>query len=271
MEQMLLAVDIGNTDTLFALFEGEQCRGEWRLSTQATRTADEYTIWLSQFLAGAGLSLATIKECVIACVVPRCVFPISQMAERLLQRPPLVVTRQVMEQIGVVVAVERPDEVGADRMINALAAWHLLKQAAIVLDFGTATTFDVVTQTGSYAGGVIAPGINLSLEALHRAAAKLPNIAIKPPLHAIGRNTEAAMQAGIYYGYLGLIERIIREIKTEMTAAGMGMPVVLATGGLGGLFSKATPMIERYVPDLTVLGLRVTAARYAEIVTCTKK
>jgi type III pantothenate kinase len=253
---MILTIDIGNTDTMFALFEGNICKGEWRLATQPKRTADEYTIWLRHFLTDAGLNAAAIKTAIISCVVPRALFSISRMVENLLKKPPLVITRQLMEQVGMRVVTERPDEVGADRMINALAAWHQFKQPAIIIDFGTATTFDVVNNQGDYCGGVIAPGINLSLEALHQAAAKLPNIAVQKPMKAIGTTTETAMQAGIYFGYLGLIERIVAEIKKEMQGCN---PVVLATGGLGGLFSKATPLIDHYLPDLTVEGLRLTA------------
>ncbi len=252
---MILTIDIGNTDTLFALFEGKICRGEWRLATQAKRTADEYTIWLSHFLNHAGLQAGGIKTAVISCVVPRSLFSITQMVERMLGKPPLIVTRALMERIGMKVATDRPDEVGADRMINALAAWYRFHNAAVIVDFGTATTFDVVNAEGAYVGGVIAPGINLSLEALHLAAAKLPNIAVQRPQKAIGTTTETAMQAGIYFGYLGLVERIITEVKSEMITT----PIVLATGGLGGLFSKATPLIDHYLPDLTVEGLRLTA------------
>lgn len=252
---MILTIDIGNTDTLFALFEDKECKGEWRLATQPKRTADEYSIWLSHFLNNAGLKATNIKTAIISCVVPRALFSISRMVENLLQKTPLVVTRQLMEQVGMRVGTDRPDEVGADRMINALAAWHRYHQAAIIVDFGTATTFDVVDAAGVYIGGVIAPGINLSLEALYQAAAKLPNIAVQKPSKAIGTTTETAMQAGIYYGYLGLIERVVTEIKGEMKTK----PIVLATGGLGGLFSKATPLIDSYLPDLTVEGLRLTA------------
>lgn len=252
---MILTIDIGNTDTMFALFEGSTCKGEWRLATQAKRTADEYSIWMGHFLANAGLQASMIRTAIISCVVPRALFSISRMVENLIKKPPLVVTRQLMEQVGMKVATDRPDEVGADRMINALAAWHQFHQPAIIIDFGTATTFDVVNADGHYCGGVIAPGINLSLEALHQAAAKLPNIAVQKPMKAIGTTTETAMQAGIYFGYLGLIERVVTEITHEMQAA----PLVLATGGLGGLFSKATPLINHYLPDLTVEGLRLTA------------
>lgn len=253
---MILTIDIGNTDTMFALFDGKQRLGEWRLATQAKRTADEYSVWLGHFVQQAGLETKKIENAVISCVVPRSLFSINQMVERLIGKPALVITRQVMEEIGMRVDTDRPEEVGADRMINALAAWKRYKQSAIIVDFGTATTFDVVNDKGVYSGGVIAPGINLSLEALHLAAAKLPNIAVQRPTKAIGRTTETAMQAGIYYGYIGLIERIVAEVKSEMTGS---QPLVLATGGLGGLFSKATDAIDHYLPDLTVEGLCLTA------------
>lgn len=255
---MILTIDIGNTDTMFAVFQGQTLRGEWRLATQARRTADEYQIWLSQFLSLAGLNATQINRAVIACVVPRSLFPITQMVQRLLGKPPIIVNRQVMEAVGIRIDTDRPDEVGEDRMINALAAWHRYKKPAIIADFGTATTFDVVSGQGVYRGGAIAPGINLSLEALHQAAAKLPNIAVSKPDRAIGRTTESAMQAGIYFGYLGLIERLIAEIKAEMQESA----IVIATGGLGGFFAKATPTIDDYLPDLTMEGLRLTAELY---------
>lgn len=256
---MILTIDIGNTDTMFAVFDGTTLRGEWRLATQAKRTADEYFVWLNHFFAMSDLKPAAITKAVIACVVPRSLFPLTQMVEKLTGKPPIVVNRRIMAEIGLKIDTDRPDEVGEDRMINALAAWHRLKKPAIIVDFGTATTFDVVKGEGIYCGGVIAPGINLSLEALHQAAAKLPNVAVNHPQRAIGRTTEQAMQSGIYFGYLGLIERIILEIKTEMQEESL---IVLATGGLGRLFSKATPVINEYIPDLTMEGLRLTAELY---------
>lgn len=258
---MILTIDIGNTHTMFALYEEETMLGQWRLATDPRRTADEFTLWLERFLDRIKKRPITIKQVIIACVVPQNLFSITKAVEQQWNLPPLIVTSQLMAEIGMQIDTEKPDEVGADRMINALAAWHHYGKAAIVVDFGTATTFDVIDGQGAYCGGSIAPGINLSLEALHKAAAKLPNIAIAKPGQAIGRSTEMAMQSGIFFGYLGLIERIITEIKSEMTDEA----IVIATGGLGGLFAGASDAIDRHVPDLTMDGLRLAARKYQEI------
>jgi len=258
---MILAIDIGNTQTLFALYEGKEMLGQWRLATDPRRSADEFTIWLEQFLARIGKQAQDFCHVVIACVVPQSMFAITQAIKSLCKVEPLHIDSALMQKIGLTIKTERPEEVGADRLINAFSAWERFKEAAIVIDFGTATTFDVVDAEGAYCGGVISPGINLSLEALHRAAAKLPNIAVSKPTHVIGRTTVDAMQAGIYFGYLGLIERVLLEIQREMSQK----PVIVATGGLAALFNAATPMIGHLLPDLTMDGLRLTAEAYWKI------
>lgn len=257
---MILAVDIGNTNTCFALFKGEECVGQWRLSTNRLRTADEFSLWLENFLLRQKVEASQIKQSIVATVVPSCQFAIMSSLEQLIGKAPLLVTAELMNRMGVQVKTDNPQEVGADRLINAYAAWRQHKQPVIVLDFGTATTFDVADGEGAYCGGVIAPGINLSLEALHRAAARLPSVDIKRPAKAIGTNTETAMQSGIYFGYLGMIERIVQEITRELG----GKPKVIATGGLAPLFAKNSASIDELDADLTMRGLLLVAQSLKE-------
>jgi type III pantothenate kinase len=250
---LLLAIDAGNTNVVFAVFDGDKLAGQWRISTDPKRTADEYGIWLSQVLERANLPPQKITGAVLASVVPQAIFDLRMLARRYFNCELMVIGDPRLKlETGMKVAIDNPGEVGADRLVNAFAAWRRFKQALMVVDFGTATTFDVVNASGDYVGGVIAPGVNLSLDALHRAAAKLPNIAIQPPAKVIGTNTIGAMQSGIYYGYAGLVESIAGRIKKEQ---GCSMKVI-ATGGLASLYAKACPMIEQVEPDLTILGLK---------------
>lgn len=257
---MILTVDIGNTNTCFALFDGGSCEGQWRLSTNRLRTADEFMLWIENFLGRLKVDAVHVHQSIVACVVPSCRYSILKALEMLTGEKPLLVSAELMEQVGVQVKIDTPQAVGADRLINAYAAWQQFHQPAIVLDFGTATTFDVIDGEGAYIGGVIAPGINLSLEALHQAAAKLPSVEIQTPAKAIGTTTEGAMQSGIYYGYLGMIERIVAEIRKEMG----GSARVIATGGLAPLFAKNTEAIDKLDSDLTMQGLHLTAQALEE-------
>ncbi len=249
---MLLVIDAGNTNVVFAVFNGEKLMGQWRISTDSRRTADEYGVWLTQVLEHAGISPKKISGAVLATVVPQALFDLRQLAKRYFNTELLVIGDPRIK-VGVGVKIDNPSEVGADRLVNAFAAWTRHKQPLIVVDFGTATTFDVVSKAGDYIGGIIAPGINLSLDALHRAAAKLPNVGIQKPSKVIGTSTIGAMQSGIYYGYAGLVEGICREIKAEHGTA----MTVIATGGLASLYAKACPVIEHLEPDLTIHGLRL--------------
>jgi type III pantothenate kinase len=250
---MLLVIDAGNTNVVFAIFEGDRLAGQWRISTDAKRTSDEYGVWLTQVMERAGIDPKTIKGAVLASVVPQSIFDLRVLARRYFNLDLMVVGDPRLNlKMGITVKIDNPSEVGADRLVNAFAAYRRFKQDMIVVDFGTATTFDVISAKGDYFGGVIAPGVNLSLDALHRAAAKLPNVAIQPPSKVIGTNTTAAMQSGIYYGYAGLVEVITSRIKTEF-----GKPMkVIATGGLASLYAKACPAIEMVEPDLTIYGLK---------------
>lgn len=248
---MLLVVDVGNTNTVFAVFSGEKLTGTWRISSVRDRTADEYALALSELLALGGIELKKISGIIISSVVPQTIFPLKMFSRKYLAMEPLVVGDGV--KLPIKVKIDRPTEVGADRLVNAVAAFEKYASPAVILDFGTATTFDVIGANGDYMGGVIAPGINLSIDALHRAAAKLPEIAVERPLKVIGTNTVAAMQSGVYWGYVGLIEGIVAKIRAEHKK-----PMkVIATGGLSPLFAKATTVIDALEPDLTIHGLKI--------------
>ena len=253
---MLLAIDAGNTNTVFAVWDGAAWRGRWRLATQPDRTADEYAVWLTQLMSWAGVRREDITRAAIACVVPAALYHLRHLCRDWYGQEPLVARAAGLDW-GFPVLVDNPAEVGADRLVNALAAHTRYRGPLAVVDFGTATTFDVVDGSGAYLGGVIAPGINLSLEALHRAAAALPRVAIARPQSVIGRSTVPAMQAGIYWGYVGLIEGLAKRIEAELG----GRMKLIATGGLAPLFADATAAIGHLDPDLTLDGLMLLAAR----------
>lgn len=249
---MLLVIDAGNTNTVFAVFDGNSLIGQWRMATDARRTSDEYCVWLLQIMRYENIEPKKIKAAILSSVVPQANFSLRMLARQYFNTELLIVGEPNV-QLGILAKIERPREVGADRLVNAVAAWQKYRKPLIIVDFGTATTFDVVDERGDYIGGVIAPGINLSLEALHKAAAKLPNIAVERPFQVIGKDTVSAMQSGVYFGYVGLIEGIVSRIRQEQ---GRDMKVV-ATGGLAPLFAKATPMIDALEPNLIIDGLRI--------------
>ncbi|HLB07805.1 MAG TPA: type III pantothenate kinase [Alphaproteobacteria bacterium] len=246
---MLLAVDQGNTNTVFAVFEGEALKAQWRIATDARRTAEEYVAWLSQLMGIEGLGFGDLHCAIVSTVVPQGLRALDELCRRYARAEPLIVSPAL--DLGIRIAVPRPEEVGADRLVNAVAAAARYDGALILVDFGTATTFDAIGQGGVYEGGVIAPGINLSLQALHDAAAMLPRVAVERPKRVIGTGTVSAMQSGVYWGYVGLIEGIVARMKDEM-----GRPVtVIATGGLAPLFARATSAIDHLDQDLTIFGL----------------
>ncbi|MGF1561634.1 MAG: type III pantothenate kinase [Geminicoccaceae bacterium] len=246
---MLMAIDVGNTNTVIGLYEGEESRAQWRLQTMRQRTSDEYAVAVVQLMQFKGFQPEDVKAVVMATVVPQVVFPMRKMFRDHFGVQVLVVGEDL--DYGMPIALNNPSEVGADRVVNAVAAWKRYARPLIIVDFGTATTFDVVDGEGVYRGGAIAPGINLSIEALHQAAAQLPRIGIERPEHVIGTSTVTAMQSGVFYGYVALIEGLITRIRQEF-----GAPMkVVATGGLAGLFSMAVPMIEQVDRDLTMTGL----------------
>ncbi|WP_293883444.1 type III pantothenate kinase [Sphingomonas sp.] len=251
---MLLAIDAGNTNVVFALVDGEAIVARWRIATDPRRTADEYAVWLSQLMQLTGHKTEVVEAVVIATVVPRALHNLVVLSEKYFRTTPLVAGRAPLEW-GIHLDVVEPSTVGADRVVNTIAAHALHEGDLIVIDFGTATTFDVIDYTGAYKGGIIAPGINLSLDALVAAAAKLPRIAIETPdsTSVIGRTTEEQMVIGIYWGYIGLIEGLTARIKAEV-----GRPVrVIATGGLATLFERHSQVFDMIEPDLTIRGLAI--------------
>jgi type III pantothenate kinase len=248
---MLLCIDSGNTNIVFAVFDDEgKARGQWRSSSQSSRTSDEFGVWLGHLLDNAGLSATDISACIIASVVPATLFNLKTLAKDYFACDPLVIGEEGVA-LGLGVLVDRPDDVGADRLVNAVSAHQQYGGPLIIVDFGTATTFDVIDGDGNYVGGVIAPGVNLSLEALHMAAAQLPRVGIQRTDTVTGKSTVEAMQSGIYWGYIGLIEGLVKRLSDEH---GTDMTVV-ATGGLAGLFFEATDCINHSDPDLTLRGL----------------
>ncbi len=253
---MLLAIDCGNTNIVFAVFDDEDKRAVWRASTDTKRTADEYAVWLTQLMSLKDLTPADIDGAIIASVVPAAMHGLVTLCESYFKVAPLVVGDPGVD-IGIEVRIEQPSQVGADRLVNAVAAHQHYGGPLIIIDFGTATTFDVVGADGAYEGGVIAPGINESLEALHAAAAKLPRIAIeRPPQRVVGGSTVSAMQSGAYWGYIGLIEGLVARIRAE---DGRELKVI-ATGGLAPLFARATNSIDLVDQDVTLHGLRLIFA-----------
>lgn len=252
---MLLAIDAGNTNVVFAVHDGIEWRGRWRIATRDDRTSDEYAVWLLTLFQHVGLKATDVTRCVIGTVVPAALYDLRRLSRVWFDCEPLIARAPL--DWGFEIRVDQPNEVGADRLLNSLAAHTLYRGPLIVIDFGTATTFDVVAEDGAYVGGVIAPGISLSIEALHRAAARLPRIGIGRPQAVIGRGTVPAMQSGIYWGYIGLIEGLVSRITTEY-----GVPLkVVATGGLAPLFAEGTTIIEKTDPDITLEGLRLLAER----------
>ncbi|MGL6043405.1 MAG: type III pantothenate kinase [Sandaracinobacteroides sp.] len=265
---MLLAIDVGNTNIVFALVEGGEIVQRWRIATDARRTADEYAVWLHQLLQMEQVDRAGVTDVVIASVVPQTLFNLRGLARKYFGSEPMVVGAQGVDY-GMPVNLPNPAEVGADRIVNAVAAHGIWPGDLVIIDFGTATTFDVVSAAGGYEGGVIAPGINLSMDALYRAAARLPRIAVEPPadgLGVIGKGTVHAMQSGVFWGYVGLVEGLVARIKDEIAAAPNGLfpregVTVIATGGLAALFSRHTRTITHVDPDLTIKGLMRIHAR----------
>jgi type III pantothenate kinase len=246
---MLLAIEQGNTNTLFAVHDGETWTAQWRAATESSRTADEYAVWLSQLLSMAGLQLGVFDGCIISSVVPQSIFNLRNLARRYLHVEPLVIGENA--NLGIEVRIDKPSEAGADRLVNAIGAHAVYPGDLIVIDSGTATTFDVVAADGGFEGGVIAPGINLSMEALHSAAAKLPRVAIQKPQRVVGTDTVGAMQSGVFWGYVAMIEGLIARIKAEW-----GKPMtVVATGGVAALFHGATLSVDHFDHDLTIRGM----------------
>jgi type III pantothenate kinase len=276
---MLLAIDIGNTNLALGLFDldgnpervpkpstlapvgeadlrsGFPLRADWRLETRKARTADEYGALLAELFRLAGVEMRAVTAVVVSSVVPPVLFPIEQLCSKHLRVEPLIVGPGT--KTGISVLYENPRDVGADRIVNAVAAHKRWPGGAIVVDFGTATTFDVVTSRGEYAGGVIAPGLTVSAEALFSATAKLPRVEIVRPRAAVGRNTVASIQAGLVFGYAGLVDAIVGRIKSEVDFS----PRVVGTGGLAALIAKEARSIDECDDMLTLEGLALLYER----------
>lgn len=246
---MLLAIDCGNTNTVFSIWDGAKFLSTWRIATDHKRTADEYFVWLSSLMMLTKTQVA-VTEAIISSTVPRVVFNLRVLCDRYFNCRPLVVGRADCA-LPVAPRVDEGTIVGPDRLVNTVGGFDRHGGNLIVVDFGTATTFDVVDVDGAYVGGVIAPGVNLSLEALHAAAAALPHIDVAKPMRAIGTNTVACMQSGVYWGYIGLVEGIVRAVRAERSAA----MKVIATGGLASLFAQGTALFDAIEDDLTMHGL----------------
>jgi type III pantothenate kinase len=249
---MLLAIDAGNTNVVFAVVDKREIKARWRIATDPRRTADEYSVWLHQLLALEGLSRADIQAVIIGTVVPRATHNLEVLSSKYFGVSALI-AGEGKAAWPIVLDVDEPQNVGADRALNAIAAHAKYPGDLVVVDFGTATTFDVVDSGGAYTGGIIAPGLNLSLDALVNAAAKLPRIAIEEPKSddVIGRTTESQMLAGIYWGYVAMLEGLLDRLKDEIG----GAVTVVGTGGLAALFAKRTDLFDAVEPDLTIQGL----------------
>lgn len=257
---MLLAADVGNTNVVFALFNGREIKARWRIATDPRRTGDEYAVWLIQLIEIEGFKREDITQIIVGSVVPRAVHNLKVLAEKYFKITPLIAGERAADW-GIAVDVDQPRSLGADRALNAIAAHAKYEGDLIIVDFGTATTFDAVDFTGAYKGGIIAPGINLSLDALVGNTAKLPRIAIEAPRSnsVIGTNTEDQMLIGVFWGYCAMMEGLIAKMRDEI-----GRPAkVVATGGLAILFDQHTTIFDAVDADLTLDGLAILAARAA--------
>jgi len=248
---MLLAIDIGNTNVVLGVFDGERLRESWRIGTKASRTADEHAMIVKDLFSFAGLELAQVDGIVISTVVPPLLSILSEMSRKYFKLEPLVVTSGI--KTGLTLAYDNPREIGADRIVNAAAAYRLFGGPLIIVDFGTATTFCAVTKDGRYLGGAIAPGLKISAEALYQRAAKLPRVELVRPSGVIGGDTVSAMQAGILFGYAGLVDGIVERMRRELGTDAK----VIATGGLAELVAPETKTITEVRRDLTLEGLRL--------------
>lgn len=248
---MLLAIDCGNTNTVFSIWDGQDFLATWRTSTEWQRTADQYYVWLSTLMQFQRMDVE-ITDVIISSTVPRVVFNLRVLADRYFGTRPLVVGKPDCK-LPVDVRVDEGTQVGPDRLVNTVAGYTLYGGDLIMVDFGTATTFDVVDTDGAYLGGVISPGVNLSLEALHQAAAALPHVDITRPQRVVGTNTVACMQSGVFWGYVGLVREICERIKAERDREMR----VISTGGLAPLFQQSEALFDDYQDDLTMQGLAV--------------
>lgn len=256
---MLLVIDVGNTNTVMGIYEGTTLTAHWRLETKKERTADELGIFFKELLEFSKIALTDISNIAISNVVPPLMFTLQQMCKRFFGKKPFVVDHKTTGPLSL--KLDNPKELGADRIVNAVAAFEEFKTDLVVIDFGTATTFDVVTKAGDYLGGAICPGIKISLEALFHSASKLPRIEITQPENAIGHNTVDCMQSGVYFGYIGLVDSLVKKMELEL-----GCPLkVIATGGLAGLIAEGSETIHVVDELLTLKGLKSLHARHGSV------
>jgi type III pantothenate kinase len=251
-DNMLLVIDVGNTNTVMGMFDGDALLHSWRIRTERDTTEDEFSLLVSGLLARSGITFQAVEKTVISCVVPPLVGILDQFGRKYLGRPPHWIDAKSYP--GMPILGSNPDEVGADRIVNAVGAYQRYRTSLIIIDFGTATTFDAISKQGEYLGGAISPGIGISAEALFSQASKLPRVEIfKPPAAVIGTDTISCIQSGIIFGYAGLVDGMVRRMQAELG----GDPKVIATGGLAPLMRDVAETIEVVEPDLTLQGLKI--------------
>ncbi len=248
---MLLAIDIGNTNVTLGVYDGENLRNTWRMATDVNQMGDEYAAMLLTLLEQSGIKASEVKEAAVCSTVPPLVSTFEGLLKRYFKLSPLVIRAGV--KTGVRIVADNPREVGTDRIVNAAAAHHLYKGAVVVVDMGTATTFDIVSKEGDFIGGVIAPGIGIAAQALYTRTAALPRVELVAPQKAIGSNTIAAMQSGIVFGYIGLVEGLVARIQKELPEKAL----VIATGGYAEIIARGTKVIDDTNADITLVGLRL--------------
>ena len=252
----LLAIDIGNTNIYLGLWQNDNWQLSWRARTVAEKMSDEYAVLVRNFLSSAGMSNGDISGVIISCVVPRLTATFTELIQRYYQVEPVVLTHSL--DLGIQVDIDQPEQAGADRLANAVALSFNYGGPAFAVDFGTSTNFDVISSEGNYIGGAIAPGITLAHDALVGRAAKLHKVDLVPPPHPVGRNTIHAIQSGVVWGYIGLVEGVVKRIKDSFEGE---IVKVIATGGLAPLFSEYTTVIDKIDSELTLEGLRIIYER----------
>lgn len=252
---MILLIDVGNTNIVLGIHDNEKYIASWRISTDSKKTSDEYSIQVMQLFNQAKLNPEDVEGIIISSVVPNIMHSLENMVRKCFCKEPIVVGPGI--KTGINIKYDNPKEVGADRIVNAVAAHEIYRRDVVIIDFGTATTYCAVTENGNYLGGCICPGVRISSDALFERAAKLPRVELELPKSIICKNTVSSMQAGILYGYIGQVEYIVNKIKSEMISMGFEKPYVIATGGLANLIAKSTDVIDKVDSSLTLEGLRI--------------